>query len=208
MTDAEQQGEVRDPARRGGGRGELAGFNRGDGRGDRGASSSTPPRRSAASSCSWPIRTAASTWWPRPTATIRASLMVTTEWSDWRAGTFWWIQSVYVRPRTGAAGSSARSTARPRPGAARPATCAASGSTWSARTRARSARTRRVGMHETVYRLCEDGFDLAVTPVRCLAVEDHGGPLDGQSSRPSRARRFFTCRRTWSAYGSRRAFCS
>ena len=27
-----------------------------------------------------------------------ASLMVTTEWSDWRNGRFWWIQSVYVRP--------------------------------------------------------------------------------------------------------------
>jgi len=25
-------------------------------------------------------------------------LMVTKEWSDWRNGTFWWIQSVYVRP--------------------------------------------------------------------------------------------------------------
>jgi GNAT superfamily N-acetyltransferase len=25
-------------------------------------------------------------------------LMVTTEWSDWRNGRFWWIQSVYVRP--------------------------------------------------------------------------------------------------------------
>lgn len=24
--------------------------------------------------------------------------MVTTEWSDWRNGRFWWIQSVYVRP--------------------------------------------------------------------------------------------------------------
>ncbi len=30
---------------------------------------------------------------------IQASLMVTTEWSDWRNGMFWWIQSVYVRPR-------------------------------------------------------------------------------------------------------------
>ena len=29
---------------------------------------------------------------------IQASLMVTTEWSDWRNGVFWWIQSVYVRP--------------------------------------------------------------------------------------------------------------
>lgn len=26
------------------------------------------------------------------------SLMVTTEWSDWRCGQFWWIQSVYVLP--------------------------------------------------------------------------------------------------------------
>jgi len=25
-------------------------------------------------------------------------LMVTFEWSDWRNGHFWWIQSVYVRP--------------------------------------------------------------------------------------------------------------
>lgn len=36
--------------------------------------------------------------------TIVGSLMVTTEWSDWRNGLFWWIQSVYVRPearRTG-----------------------------------------------------------------------------------------------------------
>ena len=27
---------------------------------------------------------------------VVGSLMVTTEWSDWRNGTFWWIQSVYV----------------------------------------------------------------------------------------------------------------
>ena len=26
----------------------------------------------------------------------RACLMITTEWSDWRNGFFWWIQSVYV----------------------------------------------------------------------------------------------------------------
>lgn len=25
-------------------------------------------------------------------------LMVTFEWSDWRNGVFWWLQSVYVRP--------------------------------------------------------------------------------------------------------------
>ncbi len=26
------------------------------------------------------------------------SLMITNEWSDWRNGNFWWIQSVYVKP--------------------------------------------------------------------------------------------------------------
>ncbi|BFM09097.1 GNAT family N-acetyltransferase [Halioxenophilus aromaticivorans] len=30
---------------------------------------------------------------------IAGSLMVTEEWSDWRAARFWWIQSVYVAPQ-------------------------------------------------------------------------------------------------------------
>ena len=29
---------------------------------------------------------------------VIGSLMITYEWSDWRNGLFWWIQSVYVRP--------------------------------------------------------------------------------------------------------------
>ncbi|MEE4283462.1 MAG: GNAT family N-acetyltransferase, partial [Pseudomonadales bacterium] len=29
---------------------------------------------------------------------LAGTLMVTFEWSDWRAGRFWWIQSVYVAP--------------------------------------------------------------------------------------------------------------
>jgi ribosomal protein S18 acetylase RimI-like enzyme len=29
---------------------------------------------------------------------VVAALTLTTEWSDWRNGFFWWIQSVYVRP--------------------------------------------------------------------------------------------------------------
>ena len=28
---------------------------------------------------------------------VIGQLMITREWSDWRNGTFWWIQSVYVR---------------------------------------------------------------------------------------------------------------
>ena len=29
---------------------------------------------------------------------VTGQLMLTTEWSDWRNGDFWWIQSVYVVP--------------------------------------------------------------------------------------------------------------
>ena len=29
---------------------------------------------------------------------VVASLLITFEWSDWRDGNVWWIQSVYVRP--------------------------------------------------------------------------------------------------------------
>lgn len=29
---------------------------------------------------------------------VIGSLMITFEWSDWRCGTVWWIQSVYVDP--------------------------------------------------------------------------------------------------------------
>jgi GNAT superfamily N-acetyltransferase len=29
---------------------------------------------------------------------VVGSLMVTPEWSDWRNGLFWWIQSVYIKP--------------------------------------------------------------------------------------------------------------
>jgi len=35
---------------------------------------------------------------------VAGQLMITYEWSDWRNGTIWWIQSVYVKPefrRTG-----------------------------------------------------------------------------------------------------------
>ncbi len=29
---------------------------------------------------------------------IAGSLLITFEWSDWRNGVFWWIQSVYIKP--------------------------------------------------------------------------------------------------------------
>ena len=32
-------------------------------------------------------------------AVVAGALMITFEWSDWRNGRFWWIQSVYVIPQ-------------------------------------------------------------------------------------------------------------
>lgn len=32
------------------------------------------------------------------TRAVVGALMVTYEWSDWRNGLFWWIQSVYIKP--------------------------------------------------------------------------------------------------------------
>ena len=34
-----------------------------------------------------------------PAAAVLACLAITYEWSDWRNGLFWWIQSVYVDPQ-------------------------------------------------------------------------------------------------------------
>lgn len=33
-----------------------------------------------------------------PPGDVIGQIMITSEWSDWRCGYFWWIQSVYVRP--------------------------------------------------------------------------------------------------------------
>jgi GNAT superfamily N-acetyltransferase len=35
---------------------------------------------------------------------VVGQLMITYEWSDWRNGTIWWIQSVYVKPESRRAG--------------------------------------------------------------------------------------------------------
>ena len=31
---------------------------------------------------------------------VAGQLLITYEWSDWRNGAFWWVQSVYVRPES------------------------------------------------------------------------------------------------------------
>ena len=90
---------------------------------------------------------------------IRAALMVTTEWSDWRAGTFWWIQSVYVRPahrRRGLFRALYRHVRELALGAGD--VCGLR--LYVERDNAGAQRTyERVGMRETGYRLWEAGFD-------------------------------------------------
>ncbi len=37
-------------------------------------------------------------WLAEVDGAVAGQLMITTEWSDWRNGWFWWIQSVFVAP--------------------------------------------------------------------------------------------------------------
>ena len=82
---------------------------------------------------------------------VVGSLMVTKEWSDWRNGDFWWIQSVYVRPECRRQGVYKRLYRHVQELAAQDRRSAASGSTSSARTRRAQATYRALGMKETRY---------------------------------------------------------
>jgi ribosomal protein S18 acetylase RimI-like enzyme len=88
-------------------------------------------------------------------------MMITYEWSDWRNGTFWWIQSVWVEPTCRGQGvfralyhhveSLARST---------PGICGLRLYVENNNARAQ-ATYERVGMRRTIYRMFEVDFILA-----------------------------------------------
>lgn len=84
-----------------------------------------------------------------------ATLMLTTEWSDWRNGWFWWIQSVYVRPERRGRGhyrrlhEHVRSLAEAEPGVYGLRLYVERENTGA------QATYRALGMHETAYRLYE-----------------------------------------------------
>ena len=87
-------------------------------------------------------------------------LMITYEWSDWRNGNFWWIQSVYVEPASRGLGIYRRLY-----GAVREAAEMA-GNVCGIRlyverdnTRAQDV-YRRQGMHATAYEMYEVDFVL------------------------------------------------
>lgn len=89
---------------------------------------------------------------------IVGALMLTSEWSDWRNGLFWWIQSVYIRPqfrRTGvyrALHEHTRAQARTVPDV-----CGIR--LYVERENVNAQQTYlAMGMEETVYRIYEETF--------------------------------------------------
>jgi ribosomal protein S18 acetylase RimI-like enzyme len=94
---------------------------------------------------------------------VIGQLMITYEWSDWRNGTFWWIQSVYVRPDVRHQGvfralyRHVRDLARSRDGV-----CGIR--LYVEQDNARAQKTyRALGMRETPYRILEEDFVLTRT---------------------------------------------
>jgi GNAT superfamily N-acetyltransferase len=89
---------------------------------------------------------------------VVGSLLVTTEWSDWRDGWFWWIQSVYVEPKARGRGVYAALHEHVRE-AARAEGDVVGLRLYVERENETAQRTyRRLGMSETAYLLYEEAF--------------------------------------------------
>jgi GNAT superfamily N-acetyltransferase len=89
---------------------------------------------------------------------VVAALMITTEWSDWRNGFFWWIQSVYVEPEYRGQGIFTSLYAYIKDMAKNEKeVCGLR--LYVEKENERAQRTYlKAGMHETVYRLYEEEF--------------------------------------------------
>jgi ribosomal protein S18 acetylase RimI-like enzyme len=87
---------------------------------------------------------------------IVGQLMITYEWSDWRDGVFWWIQSVYVRPEVRGKGVYRALHGHVR-AMAKDAGGVCGFRLYVERENAAAQETyRRLGMHETPYVLFEE----------------------------------------------------
>ena len=92
---------------------------------------------------------------------IAGQLMITFEWSDWRNGVFWWLQSVYVRPEHRRHGVFTRLYGAMREEAER------SGDVCGVRLYVESANQRaqqtyqRLGLHPAHYQMYEVDFVLS-----------------------------------------------
>jgi GNAT superfamily N-acetyltransferase len=90
-------------------------------------------------------------------------MMITYEWSDWRNGNFWWIQSVWVEPQHRGQGVFSALYAFIRD-EARATTGVCGLRLYVENENERAQRTyERVGMKPTVYRMFEVDFVLART---------------------------------------------
>jgi ribosomal protein S18 acetylase RimI-like enzyme len=88
-------------------------------------------------------------------------LLMTREWSDWRCGWFWWIQSVYVVPEARGRGVYSRLYAHLLAEARRdPEVCGLRLYVAASNERA-AAVYRRNGMHDAGYRIYEVDFHRA-----------------------------------------------
>jgi ribosomal protein S18 acetylase RimI-like enzyme len=89
---------------------------------------------------------------------VAGQLLVTYEWSDWRNGVFWWVQSVYVRPASRGRGvytALYRETERQ----AREAGDVCGIRLYVERENERAQATyRKLGMKPTVYEMYETDF--------------------------------------------------
>jgi len=89
---------------------------------------------------------------------VVGALMITTEWSDWRNGLFWWIQSVYVKPAYRRTGVFSRLYQYIRDQAAgRPDVCGLRLYVEKENLRAQQTYLK-MGMKQTDYRLFEEEF--------------------------------------------------
>jgi GNAT superfamily N-acetyltransferase len=86
---------------------------------------------------------------------VVGALMVTTEWSDWRNGRFWWLQSVYVRPAWRRRGVFRALYAYVTAAAALEPDVCGFRLYVERENRAAQATYRTLGMHETDYLLLE-----------------------------------------------------
>lgn len=97
---------------------------------------------------------------------VAGQTMVTWEWSDWRNGLFWWIQSVYVMPECRKLGvfralhGYIRDAARRTPGV-----CGLRLYVYEENQRAMDA-YRKLGMDRTHYALFEEEWPPAALPLR------------------------------------------
>lgn len=89
---------------------------------------------------------------------IAGSLLVTFEWSDWRSGLIWWVQSLYVQPRFRRHGVFKRMYGFVKAQASRtPDVCGIRLYVHQGNRTAQKAYAK-IGMERTPYRIYEDLF--------------------------------------------------